>query len=142
MNIVAFSRNPVSLFFRGLFRSKAPVTVWVLYLGLVNGVLPLFFLPRTEAMVILAVFLVGFCALVLLTSRFGFTRILGLGHALWIPLVGYLIFRLPHHPPTDVFGIWLRIVVVTDSVSLVFDITDVIRYVRGDRSDILKDDEK
>lgn len=142
MSEPSHAHNPVVLFFRGVFRSKTPVTVWVLYLGLVNGVLPLFFLPRTEVLVVLAVFLVGFCALVLLTSHFGFTRILGLGHALWIPLVGYLIFRLPHDPPTDVFGILLRIVVVTDSVSLVFDITDVIRYVRGDRSDILKDDEK
>ena len=140
MSTMSHSHNPVVLFFRGVFRSKFPVTAWVLSLGIINGVVPLFFLHRTEALVILAVFLAEFCALVFLTSRFGFTRILGLGHALWIPLIGYLVFRLEHHPPIDPFGIWLRIVVVTNAVSLVFDISDVIRYTRGDRYDPLMDD--
>ena len=98
-----------------------------------------FFLHRMEALVVLAVFLLGFNALVRLTSRFGFTRILGPGHVLWIPLVGYLVFRLQQHPPIDLFGAWIRIVIVADSISLVFDITDTIRYIRGDRSDPLEE---
>ena len=97
-------------------------------------------MPVNTRMLVAKSLAVGFCALVFLTSRFGFTRILGLGHILWIPLVGYLVLRLAHHPPTDPFGIWLRVVVVTDAISLVFDITDVIRYVKGDRVDLLKDD--
>ena len=71
----------------------------------------------------------------LLTGRFGFTRILGLGHIFWIPLVIYLISRIGSYPATEVYGLWMRSVIILNSISLVIDITDVVRYIRGDRTE-------
>jgi hypothetical protein len=73
----------------------------------------------------------------LLTARFGFTRILGLGHILWIPLVGWLAFRLGQIPADDAFGLWVRGVILVNAVSLVIDTADVIRFAAGDRKELV-----
>ena len=78
----------------GVLRMSWPVKIWLLLLVAANGVAPLFFLNRVEAQVVLAAMMIGAILMSLLTARFGFSRILGLGHILWIPLLGWLTFRL------------------------------------------------
>jgi hypothetical protein len=99
----------------------------------VNLIVPLFFLDRREAQFVLGAMLVSMALMVILTSRFGFTRILGLGHILWLPLVLFLWLRLSHIPADDFFGLWIRAVLILNTVSLVFDTVDVTRYIRGDK---------
>ncbi len=70
-----------------------------------------------------------------LTARFGFSRIIGLGHIAWVPLLGFLWSQLPVLPATDAFGIWLRAVIVLNATSLVLDAVDAVRFARGDRAE-------
>ena len=68
-----------------------------------------------------------------LFSRYGFVRLLGLGHIFWIPLVIWLGARIPELNLSTPFGIWLVGVLVANIISLVIDIRDVGLYLRGDR---------
>ena len=86
-----------------------------------------------EARLVLVTFVLSFRLLVALTGRFGFTRILGLGHVLWFPLVAYLMTRTNSYPLADPFGLWMRCVIVLNSISLAIDTVDVNRYIRGER---------
>jgi hypothetical protein len=120
---------------KGILRMSWPVKLWMLVLVAANAVAPLFFLQRIEARIVLAAMFGGAMLMSLLTARFGFTRILGLGHVLWIPLIGWLAFRLGQIPADDAFGMWVRGVMVINALSLVIDGADVLRYAAGDRKE-------
>jgi hypothetical protein len=124
-------------FNKGVLGMSWPVKLWLLLLVAANGVAPLFFLDRVEAQVVLAAMMIGATLMSLLTARFGFSRILGLGHILWIPLLGWLAFRLGHIPADDAFGLWVRGVMLLNTVSLVMDAVDVVRYAAGDRKELV-----
>ncbi len=111
---------------------------WQLWLGLLVGanlVAPLFFLEHVEAQVTVAALLVSMALMTALTARFGFSRILGLGHVAWLPLLAFLLYRVTEVPATTAFGFWLRTVIVLDAISLVLDAVDVVRFLRGDRAE-------
>ena len=124
-------------FNKGVLRMSWPVKIWLLVLVAANAVAPLFFLQRLEAQAVFAAMMIGATLMSLLTARFGFARILGLGHILWIPLVGWLAFRLGQIPADDAFGMWIRGVMLLNTVSLVIDGVDVFRYAAGDRQELV-----
>ncbi len=124
-------------FNKGVLRMSWPVKVWLLLLVAANAVAPLFFLQHVEAQAVFATMMIGGTLMSLLTARFGFTRILGLGHILWIPLVGWLAFRLGQIPADDAFGMWVRGVMLLNAVSLVIDTADVVRFAAGDRQELV-----
>ena len=57
------------------------------------------------------------------------------GHVAWIPLVVFLGTRLSEVPASDSYGMWLRALLVANSLSLVIDLVEVIRYAAGDREE-------
>ncbi len=124
-------------FNKGILRMSWPVKVWLLLLVAANAVAPLLFLQRVEAQAVLAAMMIGAILMSLLTARFGFTRILGLGHILWIPLLGWLAFRLGQIPADDAFGLWVHAVMLVNAVSLVIDTADVVRFAAGDRQELV-----
>jgi hypothetical protein len=124
-------------FNKGVLRMSWPIKMWLLLLVAANGVGPLFFLDRVESQVVLAAMMIGAMLMSLLTARFGFSRILGLGHILWIPLLGWLAFRLGQIPADDAFGMWIRGVIVVNALSLVIDGVDVFRYAAGERKELV-----
>ncbi|MCP5113025.1 MAG: hypothetical protein GY953_19530 [bacterium] len=124
-------------FNKGILRMPAYVPPWLMLLMAANVVVPMFYLGRIEAQVCAATFMVSACLMVVLTHLSGFSRLLGAGHVLWIPLVYFLWTRLEQAPATDFYGIWMRAVMLLNSISLVIDITDVIRYISGDRGEIV-----
>jgi len=66
--------------------------------------------------------------MVVLYSRFGFSKILGLGHFLWIPLVTYIAVSI-----SDACGLYpanLIVLLITLFVSLVIDVRDVWGYLK------------
>ena len=73
-----------------------------------------------------------------LTARYGFTRIVGLGHIFWIPLLFFLGLRQNELLGNDLFGIWMTVLITLNATSLVIDAVDVIRYLTGERSETLK----
>ena len=125
-------------FNKGLLKSPTHVQVWLLFLMTSNLVLPLFFLHRLEAQLVLVASLAGAILMTILTGVYGFNRLVGLGHIFWIPLLLFLWTRLGQIPADSFYGLWLRIVMALDGVSLVIDAIDVFRYVAGDREETVK----
>jgi hypothetical protein len=111
---------------------------WVMLLMIFNMVVPMFYLNRTEAQVALCVFMLSALLMMILTALSGFSRLLGLGHFLWFPLLYFLWSRLDQNPPNDFFGIWLLVLMMLNAISLVIDVKDVILYVAGDRSEMVE----
>ncbi len=111
---------------------------WQLWLWMLVGAnlaAPLFFLGHLEAQVTIAALLISMTLMTALTARFGFSRILGLGHVAWLPLLAFLVGRVTEVPAATGFGLWLRTVIVLDAISLVLDAVDVVRFLRGDRAE-------
>ena len=129
-------------FIRGLGTLSTPWRLWVGLLVAVNFVAPCFFLAHFEARVVLAASLLS-AALQMAIFRFrGFVRLLGLGHLVtWAPMLIWLVGRAGLPGISDEIDYWLVTVLAVDSVSLVIDFVDVVRYVLGDRAPSLSFDD-
>jgi hypothetical protein len=105
---------------------------WVMALILVN-LASVLFLDRVEARWVLAAFAVGGVLQMILFARFGFVRLLGLGHFPWLALILWLLSRLDRLADEPVLFSWILVLMVFNGLSLVIDVADVINYWRGDR---------
>ncbi len=122
-------------FNRGMLGMPLHWQGWLLLLVGANLVAPFFFFAHTEARVVVAALATSMTLMTMLTARFGFSRILGLGHIVWVPMLFYLWGRLDQVPAQDAFGVWLRAVIVLDGMSLLLDAADVWRFLRGERGE-------
>ncbi|MCO4744490.1 MAG: hypothetical protein KC912_06875 [Proteobacteria bacterium] len=125
----------IRAFIAGQLRQPPIWQLWAGMLWIVNGVVPLFFLGHTEALVVPAVF--ALCVAIgvgLAQKQQGFTKLIGLMHFPWFGLVFWLLPRLAHAPADTNFGQWLRMLLAMNLTSLVIDVVDVARYVLGDRA--------
>jgi hypothetical protein len=66
----------------GILRLPVAVRIWLLILMAVNLVIPIVYLDRIEARVVLLTFLASFLLMIAITATSGFTRLLSLGHIL------------------------------------------------------------
>ncbi len=130
--------NAIIHFHKGILGMPRPWMVWLGLLGVANLALPLFYLGRAEARIVLAVFAFNFALMVALTAVSGFARLLGLGHFTWFALLYYLWTRLDAIPADDFYGLWLRALMLVNAVSLAIDVVDVGRYAAGDRAETVK----
>ena len=113
---------------------------WQIWLGIlvtINIIVPIFFIHTLEAQVVMATAIVGLGIMSGIFSRLGFVRLMGIGHFGWLPLVFWLGTKLEHVPADSAFGYWLLAVIVLDSLSLIIDSSDVLRYVNGEREPFL-----
>jgi hypothetical protein len=131
------NKEALTKFPKGVLKLPVAVQAWLGVLMFANALVPLFFLGHREAQVTLAVFMVSAAMMMTLTHVVGFTRLLGLGHILWIPLLLYLWSRMGGHPVDQPYGAWIRIVMLLNAASLVMDGWDVMRYLRGERGEIV-----
>jgi len=116
-----------------LMRFRLGARIWLIALVIVN-LTSLYFIDTTEARVVLGAFVTSIIIMTDIYRRLGFIRLLGIGHILWIPMVPWLLMRLDQTPPLDSpFKYWLIIVIVMNTLSLILDGIDVIRYIKGDR---------
>lgn len=120
-------RNPLR-FFIELIRQPLWVSLWVLFLMLVN-MASLAFWQEAVAQLILLNFLASAMLLMGLYSRYGFTKILGLGHFPWIPLLAYIVTQIPSAEAS--FKRYLLVLSVSMAISLVLDTIDVWNYFRN-----------
>ncbi len=95
-------------FNRGVMLLPIHWQLWMVLLITVNLVIPLFFIKRTEARYAVGALMLSMVLFSILTAQFGFTRILGLGHLPWVPLIVYLWKRLDRNPSGNFFGVWIR----------------------------------
>ena len=110
---------------------------WLVSLLVANMILPWCFPDRPEAWLVFGVALLNGALFVVLTACGGFTRLLGLGHLFWIPMLFILWPRLSEAPLDQFFGIWLHTVWVLDALCLLLDFANVVRYVQGDREELV-----
>ncbi len=127
--------NAFIKFNRGLLAMPLPWRLWLLLLLTLNLIAPLVFIGRIEGQVTLGALLVSMALMTGLTGLSGFSRLLGLGHIVWLPLLAFLSTRLAEIPAADAFGLWVRAVITINATSLVVDAVDVIRYAAGDRAE-------
>ncbi len=111
-----------------------PWQAWMVLLVLVNFIMPFFFLGTPEATVVLVGGMASMVIMMTMFAKFGFVRLLGLGHIPWLFTVPWLWSQLAQTIESGPFYYWLLAVVVIDSISLVIDAVDVIRYWRGERT--------
>ena len=124
-------------FNRGVLRLPIGVRLWMLLLVSANLILPVIYFQQSEARIVLLTFFAGILLMVVITGTSGFTRLVGLGHIFWVPLVLFLVSRLGSIPATDAYGIWIRSVIALNTISLVLDAVDVVRFAKGERSEIV-----
>ena len=124
-------------FINGLFKMGPLVVLWILILVCVNAIIPSIFLPDFVATITIIIFFVGATAMIILTHYYGFTRILGLVHILWIPLLAFLLTKIDLANLSSPYHQWLAGLIACNAVSLVIDIIDVYRYVKGDRNELV-----
>jgi hypothetical protein len=129
--------NAFVRYHRGLGRMPARWRPWLISLLIANMILPWVFITRLEARVVFVVALLNGAFFVLLTAASGFSRLLGLGHLFWVPLIFFLWPRLEQFPIDTFYGTWLRALVVLNSVSVVLDAVNVFLYCRGDREELV-----
>ena len=120
-------------FNRGVLAMAKPWQLWMVCLVTANLVLPFFFLGTPEATVVLVGVGVSLVIMMTLFAKLGFVRLLGLGHIPWLFTIPWLWSRLGQTVESGPFYYWLVAVVVLDSISLVIDMVDVVRYWMGDR---------
>jgi hypothetical protein len=131
------SMKTIIAFNKGVLAMAKPWQVWMVLLVSVNMVLPLFFLNKLEAIVVLAGVMISMIIMLTLFAKFGFVRLLGLGHLPWLFTVPWLWLQLDQATGSGPFYYWLLAVVMLDSISLVIDVVDVVRFWMGDREAII-----
>ncbi len=117
-------RNPFR-FFVELMQQPVWIPVWVFYLMVIN-LASVGFWHEPLAKLIFVTFMISAMLMMSLYSRFGFEKILGLGHIFWVPLLIYIIVRLPSFDA--LFRIYLIVLSISIAISLVFDIADIWKY--------------
>ncbi len=125
-------------FNKGVMKMPVQWQLWLLLLVAVNLVVPIFFINRLDAQVVLVAFVASVILMTVLTALSGFSRLLGLGHIFWIPLLYFLWTRLDQISADEFFGIWIRVLMTLNAVSLIIDAVDVGRYIAGERAETVK----
>ncbi len=116
-----------------LFGMPFPWSIWIMVLMAVNMIGPLFFLDHLEGQVVLGVFAIGAGLMMFLYASRGFSRILGAGHVFWLGLLPWLWSRLDLIPLDEWLSHWIITIIMINGLSLIIDVIDVARYLRGDR---------
>ncbi len=123
-------RNPLR-FFVELMQQPIWIPIWLFFLMIIN-VASLGFWHEPLAKLIFITFIISAMLMMGLYSRFGFEKILGLGHILWVPLLVYVLTQLPIVEAS--FKSYLVVLSISLAISLAFDITDVWKYFTNRKS--------
>lgn len=118
-------RNPLR-FFVELMRQPVWIPIWVLYLMVIN-IVSVGFWQEHIAKLVFITFMSSAMLMMGLYVRCGFTKILGLGHMLWVPLLVYILARIP--AVEGAFQSYLVVLALSITISLAFDFVDVWRYL-------------
>lgn len=120
-----------SLFIKGVNQLHPLWKIWLTLMMIINGVLPLFFLPHTAAIIVLTSVFIGFYTGLCLCFDQGFTKFLGLMHMPWIPMVVYQAILLSNGVENSNFKNWLMSSFVISCISLLIDFWDIHFYLKN-----------
>ncbi len=134
-NGISLTRGTIR-FTQGLLRMPLYAQIWVVMLGIVNTLPAIYWLQHAESRVILIIFIANLVLMLIITTWFGFRRILGAAHFLWYPLIVYLLARIDGVQDSDMRA-WIVVLMAMNAVSLIIDTVDVVRWIRGDRDELV-----
>lgn len=129
--MISIKHNPLH-FFTDLLKRPIYEVIWVFYMMAIN-LYAIRFWDEPLAKAIVVVFLISSILMMGLYAKFGFTKILGLGHILWIPLVIYIAFSIVG--ASGSYLSYLIVLSITISISLIIDIYDVWTYFKEKRQE-------
>ena len=118
-------------FIRTMLLMPKPWVAWLGFLMVANYILPLVFITTLEGQVVLGTGMVSAMIQMGIFRAKGFVRLLGVGHSPWVPMLLWLLTRLDFD--SSIFAYWVLTLLVLNSLSLITDAVDVIRYFRGER---------
>src|SRR5512147_1518113 len=101
-----WTMKPLVDFLRNIFKTPMVWWPWMAGLPLMN-LFSIFFLPRTEAWVVLGTGLLAATIMTALHAKLGYVRLVGVGHFVWIPMLVWLAFRLETIGEDTLFRGWI-----------------------------------
>ena len=78
--------------------------------------------------------IVGAVTMTIVHQAKGFVRLLGIGHIYWVPPVLWFWFRMDLATSGGLFWYWMWSIIVLNTLSILVDAIDIIRYLKGDRA--------
>ena len=121
-------------FMRTMFSLPMPIRIWLGLLMFLNMVVPLFYIKTLEGIATLAAAMAGAVTMTIINERLGFIRLMGIGHITWLPLVIWFWFRLDLADPDSLFLYWMWSIIILNTVSIIIDAIDIIKYIQGERA--------
>ncbi len=115
-----------------LLRFNWPARIWAMVLIAIN-LEALFYLDTVYGQIVLGAALMSVVVMIVIYLQVGFVRLLGIGHVFWVPMLIWIAFNLPDFSAAPGLHLWVLTLFVLNSISLVIDTSDVIRYLRGER---------
>lgn len=112
------------------------VYYWVVFMGMIFFLsIPFAFKSKQARAILVATLIVAPMIMMWLYGQYGFERILGLGHIIpWTPALYYVFkTRKDWLGGQSLTSKWLTLTVIVMCISLVMDVTDVARYLLGER---------
>lgn len=131
--MMEFVTNVLKIFGIVFLRFRPVPRIWNVWLVGVN-LMCLYFIGHIEAQVVLVTTLASVVLQGIIYGRIGFTRVLGAGHLLWIPMFAWMATRIDSiaaHPQLET---WLIVLAATNALSFLIDLTDVTRFAKGERA--------
>ena len=121
-------------FMKTMFSLPAPIRLWLGLLMALNMFIPFLFITTPEAQWTVVAAVAGVMTMAKIFQARGFVRILGIGHIYWVPLVIWFAMRIGSAPHGSLFRYWMLSIIVLNSISIVIDVIDVLRCIKGDRA--------
>ena len=117
-------------------------TVWLYWMSFAIIVTPLVLVfskaTRRDAVIVLLTNIAMLVGMGWVYEQMGYVRLLGIVHViLWTPLFVYLFLRAKNGEMPLLCRLVIWMFVATLAVSLVFDYTDVARYLLGERDSMI-----
>ena len=118
------------------------MTVWLYWMAFAIAVTPLVLIfskaTRLDAVIVFLTNLAMFIGMAWIYELMGYVRLMGIVHViLWTPLFIYLIYRARKGEMPLICRLAMWMFVATLAISLMFDYTDVMRYMLGERDSMI-----
>lgn len=115
-----------------LFRFRPLPRLWAIVLIAVNAA-SLLFVHTIYGQANLVAVLAAIGVMAVIYARLGFVRLLGIGHAFWIPMLIGFALHMPDPDEQPWLYYWVVSLMVCNTISLVVDAVDAARFFAGDR---------
>ncbi|GAB4024289.1 MAG: hypothetical protein Fur0010_27590 [Bdellovibrio sp.] len=123
---------------RKIFTMPFPWNLWVIILSMINFIGGVMFISTFEGKFSLFSMMGAVIVMTIIYARYGFVRLLGLGHILfWLPFVAFCIRQLTNGTTLSAtFRVWLLTVIIINSASLIIDFIDLFKFLKGERDEM------